>query len=219
MAWGNGPRRPKPRRPKFRRRRFQPLLSLYRLFVFLAVCWGAGLVVFAFWVWASHPPEPMPHADGIVALTGGDDRVGAALALLAAHDAPVLLISGAGRGTYLGDFTPDDQQAATQYAAAITLGHMAATTHENAVETADWVAAHGIHTLIVVTADYHMPRALLELGHALPSVTLIAAPVRPPAMTVPQRWSTVKLLAGEYSKYLVVRFGLGDAAAALTGPP
>jgi uncharacterized SAM-binding protein YcdF (DUF218 family) len=206
-------------RRKFARRRGGGVLAgLARLLIFLAVCWGAGLVVFTFWVWAARPPNPMPHADGIVALTGGDDRVGAALALLAAHDAPVMLISGAARGTYLGDFTPDDAAAATSYAADITVGHMAATTHENAIETADWAAAHHIHSLIVVTADYHMPRALAELGAALPGVKLIAAPVQPPAMTAPQRWSTVKLLAAEYSKFLVVRAGLGNAAAALTGP-
>jgi len=206
------------RRPKFRRRRFPLLRLVFRLCLLLGLAWGSGLCVFAFWVWAARPPNPMPHADGIVALTGGDDRVGAALALLAAHDAPALLISGAGRGTYLGDFTPDDAAAATRYAAAITIGHMAATTHENAIETADWVAAHHMRSLIVVTADYHMPRALLELRHALPGVTLIPAPVQPPAMTAPQRWSTVKLLAAEYCKYLVVRSGLGDEAAALTQP-
>ncbi len=206
------------RRRRFARRRFAVFGTLAQLSVFLGACWGTGLILFAFWVWAARPPNPMPHADGIVALTGGDDRVGAAMALLAARDAPVMLISGAARGTYLGDFTVDDAAAATAYAADITIGHMAGTTHENAIETADWATAHHIHTLIVVTADYHMPRALLEIGHALPGVRLIAAPVQPPAMTAPQRWSTVKLLAAEYSKYLVVRAGLGDAAAAVLGP-
>ena len=96
----------------------------------------------------------MPLADGIVALTGGDDRVGAGLALLAAHEAPLLLISGAGRGTYLGDFTADDVTAATRYASDITLGHMADTTHGNALEAADWAHTYHLRTLIIVTADY-----------------------------------------------------------------
>jgi uncharacterized SAM-binding protein YcdF (DUF218 family) len=152
-------------------------------------------------------------ADGIVALTGGDDRVGAGLALLAAHEAPLLLISGAGRGTYLGDFTADDTAAATRYASAITLGHMADTTHGNALEAADWAHAHHMHALIIVTADYHMPRAMLEMANTLPGVTLIPAPVRPPAMSKLFSLPTLRLLAGEYTKYLAVRSGFGQLAA------
>jgi uncharacterized SAM-binding protein YcdF (DUF218 family) len=206
------------KRRKFRRQRFGILRFLAQLCLLAGMAWGAGLLLFAAWVWAARPPDPVPHADGIVVLTGGDGRVGAALALLAAHDAPALLISGAGRGTYLGDFTEDDTAAATKYAAAITIGHMAATTHENAIETADWVAARHARSLIIVTADYHMPRALLEIRHVLPGITLVAYPVQPPAMTALPAWPTVKLLAAEYSKYLVVRSGLGDIAASLTGP-
>jgi uncharacterized SAM-binding protein YcdF (DUF218 family) len=206
------------KRRKFRRQRFGVFRLLAQLCLLAAMAWAAGLLFFAACVWAARPPDPVPHADGIVVLTGGDGRVGAALALLAAHDAPALLISGAGRGTYLADFTADDTAAATKNAAKITVGHMAATTHENAIETADWVAAHHAHALIIVTADYHMPRALLEIRHVLPGVTLIAYPVQPPAMTALAAWPTVKLLAAEYSKYLIVRSGLGDLAAALTGP-
>lgn len=206
------------RKPKFRRRRFRLLRLLARLGLLLAAVWAAGFVIFAGWVLAAAAPVPMPRADGIVALTGGTGRVGAALALLAARDAPVLLISGAGRGTYLGDFTPDDAEAATRYARAITLGHMAGTTHGNAVETAAWAQARHMRSLIVVTADYHMPRALAELRRFLPGVRLIAAPVRPPAMTAPEQWSTLKLLAGEYSKFLVVWSGIGGWVQPFTEP-
>jgi uncharacterized SAM-binding protein YcdF (DUF218 family) len=210
------------RTPRFRRRRFRLFGWLVRLFVrlwvWLGLLWLAGFAVFGVWVWMAAPPAPMPHADGIVALTGGDDRVGAALALLAAHDAPALLISGAGRGTYLGDFTFDNAAAATEYAGSITIGHNAATTHGNAAETADWARRLHAKSLIIVTADYHMPRALLEIRHSLPDVTLIAAPVRPPAMNAPERLATLRLLAVEYTKYLVVRSGLGDFANALTAP-
>ncbi|OYY04091.1 MAG: hypothetical protein B7Y73_05115, partial [Acidocella sp. 35-58-6] len=78
--------------------------------------WLAGFMVFVEVVAHAVPPLLLPHADGIVVLTGGDDRVSAALGLLADRAAPLLLISGAGRGTYLGDFTADDAAAATRYA-------------------------------------------------------------------------------------------------------
>ena len=204
-----------PRARRFRRRRLPVLGLLAKGFVLLGGLWLAGFAIFLAVILTATPPNPMPHAGGIVALTGGDDRVSAALALLADRDAPLLLISGAGRGTYLGDFTADDAAAATRYASAITLGHMAGTTHGNALETANWVRAHGIRSLIVVTADYHMPRAMQEMRQALPAITLIAAPVRPPAMRNLFSLPTLRLLAGEYSKYLVVRSGLRRFAARL----
>ena len=44
-----------------------------------------------------------------------------------------------------------------------------------------------MHSLIVVTAGYHMPRALAELRRALPDVTLYPVPVQPPAMRARRR--------------------------------
>lgn len=169
--------------------------------------WLAGFFVFMGMVLLAAAPNPLPPADGIVALTGGDDRVAAGLALLAAHDAPLLLISGAGRGTYLGDFTADDASAATRYARAITLGHMADTTRGNAMEAAAWARVHHMASLIIVTADYHMPRAMLEMRAALPGMALIPVPVDPPAMRKLFSVNTLRILAVEYCKYLAVRFG------------
>ena len=194
----------------FHRRRFSLLRLLTRLVLLLGGAWSLGFAVYLSVVFTAAPPNPLPPADGIVALTGGDDRISEALALLAEHEAPLLLISGAGKGTYLGDFTNDNRTAATRYAEAITVGHMATTTHDNGLETAAWAKMHHMHSLIVVTADYHMPRALLEISRALPGVRLIPAPVCPPAMRDGLTWSTLQLLAVEYSKYLVVRAGLGS---------
>jgi uncharacterized SAM-binding protein YcdF (DUF218 family) len=198
-----------PRRRSFGRRRPGPLRWLARLLVLLAVVWAAGLAGFALAVSLAAPPNPMPRAGGIVALTGGDGRVSEALALLAARDAPALLISGVGRGTYLGDFTADDATAATRFAGAITLGHLAGTTAGNALETASWAESRHITSLLIVTADYHMPRALLVISRRLPpGITLIAVPVRPPAMSHMLSQATWRLLAVEYTKYLVVLTGL-----------
>jgi uncharacterized SAM-binding protein YcdF (DUF218 family) len=205
------------RRPKFRRRRAALWRLLPALLVTAGALWGFGLLGFSLWVYNLTPPALLPYADGIVVLTGGDDRIGAALALLAAHDAPALLVSGTAPGTYLGDLTPDNAAAATRYAGEITLGHMAETTHENAAEIAAWARARHAHSLIVVTADYHMPRAMLEIRRALPQLRLTPDPVRPPAMAEPWQFSTIRLLALEYSKFLVVRAGLGGIAAQLLG--
>jgi uncharacterized SAM-binding protein YcdF (DUF218 family) len=211
------------RRTRFRgrARRFRPFRWLFRWLVFAGCLWAAGFLAFIGVVFTSQPPSPVPHADGIVVLTGGDNRVGTALALLAAGDAPALLISGAGRGTYLGDFTADDAAAATQYAGAITLGHEANTTRGNAIETAAWAQDRHMRSLLIVTADYHLPRALFVIHQRLPGVSLTGIPVRPPAMDHPFSQPTLRLLAAEYTKYLLARAGLDDRGGADTAaaPP
>ncbi|HQT67893.1 MAG: hypothetical protein B7Z78_03995 [Rhodospirillales bacterium 20-60-12] len=200
-----------------RRRRRGGLPHIFRFImgvcVVLAGLWAAGFVLFAGLVASEQPPNAVPHADGIVVLTGGKDRVRAGLSLLVARAAPRLLISGAGVGTYLGDFTPRDGIDAAAFAAGITLGHQAISTVGNAIETAHWVAQYHLTSLIVVTADYHMPRALFDLHKALPGIALIAWPVKPPAMTHFLTWSSLQILAEEYTKYVAVRLGLGAFAA------
>ena len=200
------------RRPPTRRR-----LGVWRwplrAVLALAVLWLVGFAWFLGDIAEEHPINPMPHAGGIVVLTGGADRVKAGLELLMAGAAPRLLISGAGNGTYLGDFTARDGIDANAKATDITVGHAAATTRGNARETAAWASRHHIGALVVVTADYHMPRALLELRRALPGVTLIPEPVRPPAMTNPSQPHMLKILVTEFCKYIIVRLRLGRIAA------
>lgn len=200
-------------KPRHHRSRGRWLRRLFVLVFVCAIAWLIGFGWFFATIAAERTPEPIPEAGGIVVLTGGSDRVKAGLELLMAGAAPRLLISGAGAGTNLGDFTPRDGIDATARAASISIGHRAATTRGNAREAAGWAIRHGIASLIVVTADYHMPRALLELHRQMPAVRLIAEPVRPPAMSDLDRWRALRLLAAEFSKYVLVRFRLGGFAA------
>ena len=59
------------------------------------------------------------------------------------------------------------------------IGYAAEDTHGNAAEAADWARAHDFKSLIIVTARYHMPRALREFGSAMPGVDLKALSGRP----------------------------------------
>ncbi|MDD2877820.1 MAG: YdcF family protein [Acidiphilium sp.] len=201
------------RKPLRQRHRGRWLRRLLGLALIGALIWLVGFGWFLALVAGERPITPMPHADGIVVLTGGSDRVKAGLELLMAGAAPRLLISGAGAGTYLGDFTPRDGINATAKAAGISLGHRATTTRGNAREAARWVIRYGMTSLIVVTADYHMPRALLELHRQMPQIRLLAEPVRPPAMVHLDHWRSLRLLAAEFGKYMLVRFRLGGFAA------
>ncbi|HEY2132591.1 MAG TPA: YdcF family protein [Acetobacteraceae bacterium] len=155
------------------------------------------------------PPE---HADGIVALTGGADRVATALRMLAEGRSRLLLVSGVGGAA---EFAELARRAGVESSLAgrVTLGRAAISTRGNAVETAEWVQANDIHSLIVVTAGYHMPRALAELSRTLPGVSLYPAAVIPPAIRGWNEFGAIRLLAGEYTKWLAVEAGLSGFAS------
>ncbi len=179
------------------------------LTIAIAVAWMAG---FGWFVDdALQPATPPPPADGIVVLTGGADRVGTALRLLADGRARLLLVSGVAPETTLASlaeragFAPGPLPGTL--AERITLGRLATTTVGNAAEAAAWARRFDMHALIVVTASYHMRRAMIEIGRALPGVRLVACPVLPAALREGGP-HIIRLLAGEYTKWLLAWLGL-----------
>ena len=167
--------------------------------------WGVGFARFN--SVARQTGEPPAAADGIVVLTGGADRIETALRLLVEGRAPYLMVSGVARGADMADLMRRVPLDADQ-ASRVTLGHAAQSTSGNAAETAPWARAHKVRRLIVVTAGYHVPRALLEVQRALPDVELQAVAVQSPALRSAPPAASVRVLAGEYDKLLAVRFGL-----------
>lgn len=188
------------RRHRGRRGRLLALVALG-----LLAAWSIGFVVFL--LDTDHTAPLPPHADGIVALTGGADRVETALHLLAEGRADWLLVSGIGGGAELSALARRSGVDAAPLAAQVRLGRQATSTRGNAAETAIWVRDKGIRSLIVVTGWYHMPRALAELHRAVPAVRLYPSPVDPDAARLPLLAMT-RLLAEEYTKYLAARLDL-----------
>ncbi len=152
-------------------------------------------------------PQTPPHADGIVAFTGGADRVETALRLLADKRGDRLLLSGIGGGAELGELARRAGVDPTPLAARVTIGRGATSTRGNAEETAAWACANAIHSLIVVTASYHMPRALAELQRALPDTVLYPRPVMV-AGEAGRPTAPLRLIAEEYIKFLAAWVGL-----------
>jgi len=147
-------------------------------------------------------------ADGIVALTGGPFRINDALDLLAAGRGKRLLISGvnpATRPVEISRLVPEHQR---WFACCVDIDHSATNTFGNAVQTGRWAKARGFQSLIVVTANFHMPRALAVLEHELPDVVLVPYPVVSDKVRIEAWWKnpeTARLLFLEYSKYIVVK--------------
>ena len=78
------------------------------------------------------------------------------------------------------------------------------------LETAAWVQHYDIRSLIVVTAFYHMPRALTELRRVLPGVALYPDPVLTPHSGGIGRVVTLRLIVEEYTKYLLAVAGVTE---------
>lgn len=140
------------------------------------------------------------NADGIVVLTGGAARISDAIELLASGRGRRLLISGVHATTTPGELSRLLPKHEKMLACCVDLDRAAVNTVGNATETRRWVNDRGFRSLIVVTSNYHMPRAMAELSHQLPRVALIAFPV---VTHKPVLDSTnAGLLISEYVKYL-----------------
>jgi uncharacterized SAM-binding protein YcdF (DUF218 family) len=136
-------------------------------------------------------------ADGIVALTGEGRR------LMPAMD---LLEKGLGRRLLITGVNPASKGALKSvlhggalFDCCVDLGFAALDTRGNAQEAASWALRHRYSSLIIVTADYHMPRSLVEFGSEMPGVKLMAYPVPDYGNSV---FQTARRLGSEYFKYL-----------------
>ncbi len=178
------------------------------LLIIAAMIWGVGLLTFATRVEQSTPaPEPAV-ADGIVALTGGSSvRLETAMGLLERGRGKRLLISGVNDAATREDIRTVTKAYNRIFDCCVDLGREAQDTVGNAAETAEWSKANGFRTLIVVTADFHMPRSLVELRAAMPGVTLVPHPVVTAQLNA-RAWESggrdFRVMTGEYSKYLAV---------------
>ena len=135
-----------------------------------------------------------------------------------------MLVSGVNRKATRQDLQGVMGAAKPLFDCCVDLGFQAANTIGNAREAADWAKAMNYHSLILVTADYHMPRAMLELRSALPTDAITAFPVATPELDA-RRWLTTsqgaRKMTTEYLKYLAIltRETLSGMTHRAGGPP
>jgi uncharacterized SAM-binding protein YcdF (DUF218 family) len=159
--------------------------------------------------------KPSSNADGIVVLTGGSSRVSDAVELLAKGYGKRLLISGVHPTNGVSDISRSVPDSQALLDCCADLDRSAVNTRSNAAETRRWAHERGFRSLIVVTSNYHMPRAIVEMSHAMPDIDLI------PFAVVSDKWrdepwwtngAAMRLLLSEYVKYVAaeVRVRLAD---------
>ena len=180
---------------------------------FLTMAAGAtGLVLLAIgfgWFVSNIAAEEVAldkKADGIVALTGAAARIPDAIELLATEHGKRLLITGVYRATSAREIARLTPLYSKYFTCCIDLDRSALNTFGNALEARRWAREHNFNSLVVVTSNWHMPRAMAELAHQLPDVALIPYPVISEKVKTEPWWSnvdTARLLFAEYLKYLL----------------
>lgn len=155
----------------------------------------------------SRQSENISKFDAVVVLTGGQNRISRAVEIAQDQDLP-LFISGV-----FEEATPEEVATAANVDPAFfeccsTLGYKAKTTHENGEEVRDWAIQNQHNSLIVVTSDYHMERALLELKSAMPKIKLIGQAIQSPHINTAAWWenlrSTRRMIL-EWGKWRIVK--------------
>ena len=156
-----------------------------RLAAFAVLIWLFGFLWFA--VALPGPLESRGKSDAIIVLTGSQGRIERALDLLEHGSAPRLLVSGVDREVKPREFAAEFAVPPRLMQCCVTLGYRAYDTRSNAIEAGLWVNEHHARSVRLVTADWHMRRAALELGRELPAGVKLqrdAVPSRPSLATL-----------------------------------
>jgi uncharacterized SAM-binding protein YcdF (DUF218 family) len=170
----------------------------------LVSLWLGGLVWF---VRGLDRPTADPDrvTDAIIVLTGGSLRVESGFELLAEGKARKLFISGVHPGVDTAEMLGLRHGAPDWVECCVVLGHAADNTVGNALESAAWLRQENYRSIRLVTASYHMRRAMLEFRRVLPpDVLIIAHPVFPAAARASGfAWpGPGRVVIVEYVKYL-----------------
>ena len=117
------------------------------------------------------PPLAASLTDGLVVATGGQSpRIIEGLRLIEQGASMRMLITGVGKGISKTSLTETFAKSARQkaiFACCVDLDATAIDTKGNAIAARNWAQAHQLSSLSLVTANYHMPRALLVFQRIL----------------------------------------------------
>ena len=152
----------------------------------------------------------------IVILTGGSNRIKNGLKIINNVDKfreadLKILISGTGKG-----FTKTSLKTMLTshfnlklLECCIELESISKDTYSNATQTYEWVKINNVNKFILITSNYHMPRAILEFKNKMPNIEILTYPIIPKNHNI-AHWlnssETFSLIFFEYTKLLIASF-------------
>jgi uncharacterized SAM-binding protein YcdF (DUF218 family) len=160
---------------------------LIRFAVAAAVTAAFGALALLLWFGFTMPEAPADAAaktDAIVVLTGGEDRLETAFALLQKGLASRMFVTGVDRKVTKPELLKRLGDPPAELANRIELGFRAADTRGNATETAAWFNSQNMKSMRLVTGNYHMRRSVLLFRRAMPDAEIVQHPVVPKGLAV-----------------------------------
>ena len=153
------------------------------------------------------------QSPNIVILTGGTNRIKDGLKIIKDFKIPKIikykiLVSGTGMGFTKSSLKkklgPNFNSHLIQ--CCIELDSVSKNTLTNASETFKWTSKNDIKEFILITSNYHMPRAILEFKNVMPNLKIYTYGITPKKHDI-ENWlssyQTFNLVFIEYCKYIV----------------
>jgi uncharacterized SAM-binding protein YcdF (DUF218 family) len=171
-----------------------------------AVALIIGFLGFAYSV-DTLPPSQSPHADGVIVFTGEPRRMELGARILAGSRARRMLITGmelAGGSDTADVLAQLLQSYRALFECCVDLDAAAKNTVENARDAARWARRYDFRSVILVTSDFHTPRALLELESALPGTVVVPHPLLTGSGSLSALWREpimLRRIGAEYLKF------------------
>lgn len=176
------------------------------LVLFLLLAGGAAIPH----LYARTLPGPRQEpADALLVLAGDENRIPEGYRAWREGKAGELYILGAGGGAKLERILPGRPALSPSELRKLHIEGWSENTLENAFSAKDLAADRGFRKVILVTSDYHMPRAHLTLRTILPAtVSIEVIPVRTEWKDRAAFPRTLRLFFFEGWKYWGYRFFL-----------
>ena len=153
------------------------------------------------------------QSPNIVILTGGTNRIKDGLKIIKDFKIPKIikykiLVSGTGIGftkiSLKKKLGPNFNSHLIK--CCIELDSISKNTFTNASETFKWTRKNNIKEFILITSNYHMPRAILEFKSVMPNLKIYTYAITPKKHDIKNWFSsyrTFSLVLTEYCKYIV----------------
>ena len=122
-----------------------------------------------------NPGPPTRPADAIFVLTGGEGRIQEGFRAWSGGAARELYILGAGRTVPVARIVPEASRIPAEALARVHVEGWSVNTLENAFSAKSAVGEGKYSSVILVTSDYHIPRAYLAFRKVLPPDVSLSA--------------------------------------------
>ena len=144
--------------------------------------------------------------DSIVVLTGDKFRISKGMEILSNGIGEKLLLSGVNKNIKLTNIMNEFPKYKNFFDCCVEIENISSNTFENSIETFLWLEKNKYNSVLIVSSDYHMPRAKLEFEKFLNTKNTYYHPVN--SNNNLMAIGKIKKLFLEYVKYMITYISL-----------